>query len=123
MAEDDVTQFKLYQGFIREKGTLNSIEKVFSKLSSNRGGITVNEEWAFRLGNLGGNDQVYETEFKIEKSNLVINPQPLIVVSGVIEENTVTDQYYRINQKDFFLYYSAARKFISFFVTTKVIFF
>ena len=101
MAEDDVTQFKLYQGFIREKGTLNSIEKVFSKLSSNRGGITVNEEWAFRLGNLGGNDQVYETEFKIEKSNLVINPQPLIVVSGVIEENTVTDQYYRINQKDF----------------------
>jgi hypothetical protein len=32
LSEDPVTQFQLYQGFIREKGTANAITKVFGKL-------------------------------------------------------------------------------------------
>lgn len=103
MAEDDVTQFKLFQGFIREKGTSNSVEKVFSKLSKNQGGIVLNEEWAFRIGNLGGKDQVYEIEFSIDKGRLELNPQPLFIIDGVIEETIGKDLYYRINQNNFLI--------------------
>ncbi len=33
LSEDSVTQFLLYQGFVREKGTKNAITKIFDKLS------------------------------------------------------------------------------------------
>lgn len=103
MAEDEVTQFKLFQGFIKEKGTVNSVDKVFSKLSKDQGDIIINEEWAFRLGNLGGQDQVYELEFEIEKGKLELNPQPLIIIAGVIENGIGEDLYYRINQNNFLI--------------------
>jgi len=100
LAEDQVTQFKIYQGYIREKGTVNSIEKVFSKTRKREGNIKINEEWAFRLGDLGGKDQRLEVEFFIEKTKLELNPQPLIVVEGPIAP-VQQDQYYRINQNNF----------------------
>jgi len=100
LAEDQVTQFKIYQGYIREKGTINSVEKVFSKSSRNQGTVKINEEWAFRLGDFGGKDQRAEIEFFIEKSKLELNPQPLIIVEGPID-NFKQDQYYRINQENF----------------------
>lgn len=101
LAEDQVTQFKLYQGFIREKGTLNSVEKVFNKLSkTSAGSVKINEEWAFKVGDLGGKDQVYQIEFFIDRGEFKLNPQPLVVVDGAIGE-TKTDQYYRINQSNF----------------------
>jgi len=102
MAEDQVTQFKIFQGYIREKGTYNAIDKVFSKLSKNQGKIEINEEWAFKLGDLGGKDQLYETEFVIEKGKFKVNPQTLIVVDGPIQ-NFSNDQYYRINQNNFLI--------------------
>jgi hypothetical protein len=55
LAEDSVSQFQLYQGFIREKGTANSVTKIFNKFSrSGSDSIVLNEEWAFRLGQVGG---------------------------------------------------------------------
>lgn len=103
LAEDEITQFNLYQGFIREKGTNNSITKVFNKLSrSGADSVELNEEWAIRVGSLGGVDQYQEYEIELLKDNFVINPQP-IVVQEVIPE-IVTDQNYNITQADFSLY-------------------
>lgn len=101
LAEDQVTQFKLFQGFIKEKGTANSIVKVFDKLSkTDKDSVTLKEEWAFKVGSLGGVDQLYQYEFDITKSGLKINPQPILVVSGAIG-SSITDQYYRVNQSAF----------------------
>jgi hypothetical protein len=101
MAEDQVTQFNLYQGFVREKGTANAIVKVFDKLSRiDDDSIVLKEEWAFRTGRLGGVDQTYQAEIKLEKSQFQINPQPLIIVNGSIS-SVVKDQYYRRNQSHF----------------------
>jgi len=100
LAEDPVTQFQLYQGFIREKGTINSITKVFDKLSrTSETSIDLNEEWAFRVGRLGGVDQVFETEFTVLKQHFEINPQPLLFVE--YQPSIETDQNYRIVKSNF----------------------
>jgi hypothetical protein len=100
LAEDPVTQFQLYQGFIREKGTFNSITKVFDKLSkSGSSSIKLDEEWAFRVGRFGGVDQVTEIEFKIQKDKFVLDPQAIVLTNDFIKYPD--DQYYRVAAQDF----------------------
>jgi hypothetical protein len=100
LAEDPVSQFQLYQGFIREKGTANSITKIFNKLSrSGSDSVVLNEEWAFRLGQVGGTDQFSEIEIQLEKNRFKLNPQPHLVIAS--ELPTVLDQYYRFTANDF----------------------
>ena len=100
LAEDEVTQFRLYQGFIREKGTGNSITKLFDKVGRSIGSsVSLEEEWAFKLGEFGGSDQSYNIEINLETEKFVLNPQPLIVVNNK-NENFV-DRYYRVSQEDF----------------------
>lgn len=103
LSEDQITQFRIYQGFIKEKGSKNSISKVFDKLSrSGSDSVTLNEEWAFRVGKLGGVDQYSEIELDLRKDQFVINPQPIIVTQS--KPTVVTDQYYYISQPDFSIY-------------------
>ena len=100
LSEDSITQFQLYQGFIREKGTNNAITKVFNKLSrAGTDSIELNEEWAFRIGQFGGTDQVSTIEIQLIKNNFEINPQPILIEASVL--NNKFDQYYRISNSDF----------------------
>lgn len=101
LAEDEVSQFRIYQGYIREKGTANAIVKVFDKLSRTQDdSVVLNEEWAFKLGDFGGIDQTREYEFSLIKDNFVINPQPILLESGV-EKTIVEDQYLRVYSSNF----------------------
>lgn len=101
LAEDAVTQFKIYQGFIKEKGTNNAIVKVFDKISRiNEDSVELFEEWAIRIGKLGGIDQINEVEFSINKKDLQINPQPILIIEGP-KPTEVIDKYLRVNQSDF----------------------
>ena len=103
LAEDEVTQFKLYQGFIREKGTSNSVVKVFDKLNkSGNNGITLNEEWAFKLGTFGGVDQNIEYEFKLTPGDFKLNPQPVVIQESK-ESTGPRDRYIRVAAADFVL--------------------
>ena len=100
LADDAVSQYQLYQGFIREKGTANSINKIFNKLSrSGSDSVILNEEWAFRLGQVGGVDQFSEIEIQLEKNRFKLNPQPHLVISS--ESHNALDQYYRFTANDF----------------------
>jgi len=100
LAEDSVSQYQLYQGFIREKGTANSVTKIFNKLSrSGSDSVVLNEEWAFRLGQVGGVDQFSETEIQLEKNRFKLNPQLHLVTSS--ETPNALDQYYRLTANDF----------------------
>lgn len=100
LATDPVTQFQLYQGFIREKGTANSVSKIFDKLSrSGQDSIQLNEEWAFLVGQIGGTDQIVELEMQLEKNKYFLNPQ-LLVVNSV--ENNISDAVvYKLAASDF----------------------
>jgi hypothetical protein len=101
IAEDEISQFRIYQGFIREKGTANAIVKVFDKLSRTQDdSVVLKEEWAFKIGEFGGVDQIDEFEFEIKKDNLLLNPQPILITYGN-ESSVILDQYLRINSSNF----------------------
>ncbi len=95
LSEDPTTQFLIYQGYIREKGTQNSISKVFDKLSrTDKPSVEIYEEWALRVGQSGGIDQIKELEFKLEKNKFLLNPQPIIYNSDL--NASAPEKYYAI---------------------------
>ena len=101
LAEDEIIQYKLYQGFIREKGTANSVKKIFDKTSGvDDDSIVLKEEWALLLSRYGGVDQKNEIEFSIARDQLKINPQPVIFTVSQ-PSGSVLDQFLRIPQADF----------------------
>jgi hypothetical protein len=73
---DGIAQYKFYQGYIREKGTANAINKI-SKASVNslKGKATFNETWAFRIGHFGGYSTYQELEINLDDSKFIQNPQ------------------------------------------------
>lgn len=98
IAEDPVTQFQLYQGFIREKGTRNPLTKVFNKATNSINGIQLDEQWAFKVGTLGGEAQSYNIELSLDTQEFKINPQPVVITP---ETGNFLDRYYRVNQSNF----------------------
>ena len=101
IAEDTVSQFKLYQGFSREKGTNNAIKKVFDKVSTvSDDKIVLDEEWAFRLGSVGGTDQIDEAEFDLKVSDFKLNPQP-ILLNGKQFDIVDFQNYILLNDNDY----------------------
>lgn len=103
LAENPITQFQLYRGFVRDKGTNNSIIKIFDKLSRTvESSIDLNEEWAFRVGSMGGVDQLAEIEFELDRSAFVYDPQLVLFKSGQPVPNP-QDVYHRVSQDRFTL--------------------
>ena len=77
---DDVAQYKFYQGFIKEKGTPNSISKLFDALrSSGFSSVDVTEEWAFKLGDYGSSDTLLEIEIPLDEEEFRYNPQNIML--------------------------------------------
>lgn len=70
------SQLKFYQGFIAQKGTINSIDAFtsaqFGELNSN---IDLYEEWAFRVGSYGATNTSSVVEVQLNNSTFTGNPQ------------------------------------------------
>jgi hypothetical protein len=91
---DDVSQYKFYQGFIQEKGTSNSLRKLFDVLgSANKDSLEFYEEWAIRAGRYGATDGFEDIEFLLDEKQFRVNPQPISLES----ESLSTDLVYRIH--------------------------
>ena len=73
---DPIAQYKFYQGFIKEKGTKNALDKL-AKASVNtlQGRLSYNEEWAFRVGSFGAYSAIEELEFPLDEQKFVDNQQ------------------------------------------------
>jgi len=100
--KNDVSEFKFYQGMIQEKGTVNSLNKLFDVLSADdRDSIDFIEEWAIRAGQYGASDAFDEVEFILDESQFKINPQAIELVSTV--DNTLVDFVIRQTKKDIYL--------------------
>ena len=98
---DDVSQYKFYQGFIQDKGTKNSLTKLFDALSSvDKDSIEFYEEWAIKLGQYGSSEAFDEIEFKLDEAKFKLSPQPLELVDTV--SGAETDLIYR--QRPFEVY-------------------
>ena len=80
--QDDVSEFKFYQGMIREKGTQNVLNKLFNVLSSdNVESLTFYEEWALRVGQYGASNAFEDIEFVLDESKFKNNPQGTVLVT------------------------------------------
>jgi hypothetical protein len=69
--QDDVSEFKFYQGMIIEKGTKNVLNKLFDVLSAaGQESITFYEEWALRVGQYGASQAFENIEFIIDEAEV-----------------------------------------------------
>ena len=70
------SQYKFYQGYIKEKGTKNTISKLAKASIETLGGfIDYYEDWAFRVGSFGAYSTSETLEFKLDELNFKENPQ------------------------------------------------
>jgi len=82
--QDDVSEFKFYQGMIREKGTQNVLNKLFDVLSSeNKESLVFYEEWAIRVGQYGAAHGFQQIEFTLDEGLVRNNPQGYTLVDKI----------------------------------------
>jgi len=80
--QDDVSEFKFYQGMIGEKGTNNALNKLFDVLSaSNKESVDFFEEWALRVGQYGASQSFDSLEFILDERLFKNNPQGFELVN------------------------------------------
>lgn len=73
---EELSQIKFYQGFIKQKGTKNSLD-AFKRadLSGSTGEINVFEEWAIRVGEYGTVDNTQNLKIILDENKFKNNPQ------------------------------------------------
>lgn len=92
---DDVSQYKFYQGFIQEKGTRNSLEKLFNKLSeAGQNSLKFYEEWALQTGRYGAATGIEQVEFELDETKFQESPQAFELTNSLPKDNF--DKIYRI---------------------------
>jgi len=100
--KDDVSEFKFYQGMIIEKGTQNSLNKLFDVLSADgEESLKFFEEWAVCVGQYGATAAFEEIEFILDESKFTNNPQGFELVQSV--DSTSLDFIIRQTPNDVYL--------------------
>ena len=91
---DDVSQYKFYQGMIVEKGTQNVLSKLFDVVSAgNADSVGFVEEWAVRTGKFGAVDIFKDIDLRLDESKFTVNPQPIEVYTQL---SAINDQTYQV---------------------------
>jgi hypothetical protein len=99
--QDDVSEFKFFQGMIREKGTQNVLNKLFGVLNNdNAESLTFYEEWALRVGEYGANSAFENIELILDEKLVKNNPQGIVLssrtnnsISSFMIQQTPNDVY------------------------------
>jgi len=75
---NDVSQYKFYQGYIREKGTKNAIDKLI-KAQYEDEDITLDfyPEWMIRAGQFGNVDSIENIQLTLKDNKIIANPQSI----------------------------------------------
>ena len=101
---DDVAQYKFYQGFIQDKGTKGSLSKLFDALASaNNDSIEFYEEWAIRTGQYGATAGFDEIEYLLDEKKFKIEPQPILLTND--SDPAIPDYVLRIKSHETYLKY------------------
>ena len=86
---EDATEFEFYQGYIRQKGSRNSIDAILRNSSLVPVDATFEyfEEFALRLGQYGGTAVNNQIEFSLRSQDIVANPQWINLFSSADIDN------------------------------------
>ena len=80
---NSVSQYKFYQGFIREKGTKNAIDKLAKASAiSQSSKVGYFENWAVRIGEYGSYTTEETVEIVMDETEFLENPQILQTVQS-----------------------------------------
>jgi hypothetical protein len=102
---DDVSQVKFYQGFIKEKGTLNAINALgHVTFTGQPSDVTVSEDWAFRVGAYGSLETNQFVDIVLTEEYALNNPTSLEVLAN----NSVSYSSLYINPEGVYKTASAA---------------
>ena len=111
---NDVSQYKFYQGYIREKGTQNAIDKILkAKYEGEDISLELYPEWMIRTGTFGNTDAIENIQVILKDNEIITNPQSI----ELLDTPTDTVEYARSRSitKDDFYYkpveYTAATTF------------
>ena len=75
---NDISQYKFYQGYIREKGTKNAIDKLLKAKYENQDiNLELFPEWMIRVGNFGNADRKENIQIEMPDDVFVANPQSI----------------------------------------------
>ena len=81
-------QFEFYQGMIQQKGSQASMRRLLrSNFIRHNKGLKLFEEWAFRVGDYGGQEVAPQLDIQIRQSEFKHNPQ-MIQFSNVARPNS-----------------------------------
>lgn len=84
---DEVSQFKFYQGFIRDKGTKTALDNLFDSLgSAGKENLEFYEDWAIQVGRYGAVDDVQHFEVVITPDDLQEVPQAVELVERLPQD-------------------------------------
>lgn len=91
---DETSQYKFYQGFIKEKGTIQPLEKFAVANNSSMGThVSLDEEWAIRLGTFGGENSYKEIEFTLDQDKFGTDPQ---IFEFVTDKNANNNRTFKL---------------------------
>ena len=91
---DDVSQYKFYQGMLQDKGTMNSIDNFFNSLQGKSNSVEVYEEWAVQSGKYGAYQNIEQVEIPLDESKFRESPQAIEILDYM--PNNVFDTVYRV---------------------------
>jgi hypothetical protein len=75
---NDVSQYKFYQGYIREKGTQNAIDKILkAKYEGEDISLDLYPEWMIRTGNFGNTDSIENIQITMKDDEITADPQSI----------------------------------------------
>jgi len=75
---NDVSQYKFYQGYIREKGTQNAIDKILKvKYEGEDISLDLYPEWMIRTGKFGNTDSIENIQIVLKDNEIKANPQSI----------------------------------------------
>ena len=100
---NDVSQYKFYQGYIREKGTKNAIDKLLkAKYEGEDITLDLYPEWMIRTGKFGNTDSIENIQITLRDDKIVADPQSIELLDS---SNETTDYSRSIGVAKEDLYY------------------
>ena len=100
---NDVSQYKFYQGYIREKGTQNAIDKILkAKYEGEDINLDLYPEWMIRTGKFGNTDSIENIQIILKDDEITNDPQSI----ELLDTSNDTVEYARSKSivKDDFYY-------------------
>jgi len=83
---NDVSQYKFYQGYIREKGTQAAIDKILkAKYEGEDINLDLYPEWMIRTGSFGNTDTTENIQITLKDSEIQFNPQSIELLDNTNE--------------------------------------